>query len=630
MDLSELTSYAEERYQIQEQRKWEGIPGFSVLTDPKTGKWVALLMRQWDSDSGTEIQKCDLKCGQQTLSELPEPYLSVPFRMTGQKWVGVSFDSRTDPEVVFRLFDRAVSSGEQRGYTIVLHDAPVEQSFVYEDTALPPPEDPLPDEEETHIPAKIVEMVRLYRYEGNSFVQRCRNFYLQGKFMENYEDDVPWNGTYKRYFPTYHDLNLPQLRGYFTWRTHVRKGEFLPIPTSLAYLYVYELLNGIGASSPEDVLQKLRYFEAGFLDSKVGDSRMRSNLHRWMLEYAVLHHVPADQVRQFVNPSVIKRDDALSSLRCPETAEDDDVFSALAAFSGDKLEQSIVLKKDAQKGRHLFAAVWRAALALSRENGKDLFAACFGKQREFPWYPLANAVYWEEYPHADEEYVLDACRSYRCRGGVWKEARYERLYFRLEKLRALLHETDRRLRKFLKTGHYLHEKPEEAWAAPYVEAALEAERRAEREAAKPKISIDLSHLDQIRRDSLHTRDSLLTEEERGETEIDAVREPAEVPVVPKEAIAETVPEPAEKPETGNTVSGLDTVHAQILRALLRGESAKPYLEKGRLMASVVADTINDWSFDEIGDAILDCDGSSLSLVEEYREDVLERLGGQSR
>ena len=80
--------------------------------------------------------------------------------------------------------------------------------------------------------------------------------------MEDYEDDVPWNGTYKRYFPTYHDLNLPQLRGYFTWRTHVRRGEFLPIPTSLAYLYVYELLNGIGASSPEDVLQKLREFEA--------------------------------------------------------------------------------------------------------------------------------------------------------------------------------------------------------------------------------------------------------------------------------------------------------------------------------------------------------------------------------
>ena len=73
-----------------------------------------------------------------------------------------------------------------------------------------------------------------------------------------------------------------------------------------------------------------------------------------------------------------------------------------------------------------------------------------------------------------------------------------------------------------------------------------------------------------------------------------------------------------------------TVHAQILRALLCGESVKPYLEKGRWMASVVADTINEWSFDEIGDAILECDGSTLSLVEEYREDVLEILGGQRR
>ena len=47
MELSELTDYAREKYQIEEQRKWNGFPGFSVLSHPQTGKWVALLMRQW-------------------------------------------------------------------------------------------------------------------------------------------------------------------------------------------------------------------------------------------------------------------------------------------------------------------------------------------------------------------------------------------------------------------------------------------------------------------------------------------------------------------------------------------------------------------------------------------------------
>ena len=119
MELSELTAYAEEKFHMQEQHKWEDFPGFSVLADPNTGKWVALLMRQWDSDRGEEMQWCDIKCGRQIFSEIQASYLTVPFRMKGSKWVGVVFDSRTQPEVVFRLFDRAVYSLEEQGFCLL-------------------------------------------------------------------------------------------------------------------------------------------------------------------------------------------------------------------------------------------------------------------------------------------------------------------------------------------------------------------------------------------------------------------------------------------------------------------------------------------------------------------------------
>ena len=46
LELAELTAYAEEKFHIQEQHKWADFPGFSVLSDPDTGKWLALLMRQ--------------------------------------------------------------------------------------------------------------------------------------------------------------------------------------------------------------------------------------------------------------------------------------------------------------------------------------------------------------------------------------------------------------------------------------------------------------------------------------------------------------------------------------------------------------------------------------------------------
>ena len=275
MELSELTAYAKEKYQIQEQRKWPELPGLSVLADPETGKWAALLMRQWDEESGSEIQRCDIKCGREVLAELPLPFLSLPFHMRGPRWIGVAFDDHTDPDVVFRLFERALRGDRMQGCTIVLDNAPRETVVI---------EPVIPAfggmTSSVDIPEKIEAMLDLYEYGDGSFSQKCRNFYRQGKWMEDYEDDVPWSGAFRRYFPTYHDLNVRQLRGYFSWRTQVRQGKFHPIATSLAYLYVYELLNGIGVLSPDETLKKLREFEVGFLDSGIGDPKMRGNLHR--------------------------------------------------------------------------------------------------------------------------------------------------------------------------------------------------------------------------------------------------------------------------------------------------------------------------------------------------------------
>ena len=113
MDLAGLTAYAREKYHISEQHKWADFPGFSVLADPATGKWAALLMRQWDSETGEQIERCDIKCGRSCLEEYRVPWLSGPFRMHGQKWVGVRFDEGTDSEIVCGLLDRAL--GNQNG-----------------------------------------------------------------------------------------------------------------------------------------------------------------------------------------------------------------------------------------------------------------------------------------------------------------------------------------------------------------------------------------------------------------------------------------------------------------------------------------------------------------------------------
>ena len=511
MELCQLIRYAEQKFHIPEQHKWADFPQFSVLADPHTNKWVALLMRQWDEEAGAFIERCDLKCGQEVLRTQPWPFLSPPFRMKGQNWVGVSFGPKTISQVVCRLFDRAVRSGEGRGYTFELDGKPVtlpasDREFSSDWVLDGPPaarDTPLPAAE---IPPKIREMQKYYRYADGSFRMKCWNFYRQGKFMETYEDDAPWEEMITRYYPTYHDFNIRQLRGYFSWRTRVRKGDFSEAPATFVFLYLYELLNGIGTRSPEDGFEKMQAFEKGYLDAGLGNAFLRRQLYRWMCGYAVLSNFPPETARRYLEPDALARDEALAVLAAPETAEDGAVLDALGAVAGKRLEQSPAFKKDASRARRLFAAAWR-------QGGGALFAACFGKQASYHWTPLPKAIYFELHPHPDADYTLDRARAYRCRGGDWWEVRYEPLHFDHEKLRAFLRETDRRLRRALKAGHYLRENPEEAWAAPFLEAALQEERRAQQEAARPKFTIELSALEKIRADAAQTRDSLLTEAE---------------------------------------------------------------------------------------------------------------------
>ncbi len=802
MNLAGLTAYAREKYHISEQHKWADFPGFSVLADPATGKWAALLMRQWDSEAGEQIERCDIKCGRSCLEEYRVPWLSGPFRMHGQKWVGIRFDEGTDPEIVCGLLDRALgnqdglsgksvgrapeksertdnkgagralgnkdglsgespgkeSPGMERsgsGYLYVLGRdfepwkkrlsqsgtniadsrentaaanivsgadgkqgrVPVREGIstpfyvetplpeagtspaysdkkYYQDSPIPgfndkglsarddeilyaktPGAKPVRDDE--ILPEKIRGMKRLYKYGDGTFRERSMNFYIQGKYMEDYEDDVPWHGDFRRYFPTYHDLRNDQLRGYFTWRTDIRRGIFKKVPDSVVYIYIYELLNVIGASSPEESLQKLREFEEGYLgpertgsegsgagaagpvSEKEGENAIRQNLHKWMLEFAVLHGVDPETACRYADPEMIQRDHFLEVLRDPRHFEDREVFDALCLFAGSKITSSPVIKKT-EEGIPLFAKAWRYACSHFNENGRELFNHCFGDLKTKVWFPLENVMYGARRPAEPVSYSLNPCRKYTFDGRFWKESSYLKILFDKKRLTGLLHETDRQLRLYLKAGGRLKEMSDEAWAAPYVQAVIEADRAAKIEAAKPKVHIRFSDLDQIRRDALATRDSLLTEEERQEEYVTAVEtalpeysdlmdsgtnkqqfdnsekagtSPNHLPG--EKHSADDIKNFSEENRLAGKMEGkepcspalpLDENQRDLLLALLRGESVRERITKQHGMPEIVADELNEALFDEIGDSVVECDGDEIILVEDYREDIMELLG----
>ena len=268
-----------------------------------------------------------------------------------------------------------------------------------------------------------------------------------------------------------------------------------------------------------------------------------------------------------------------------------------------------MIQKYPEEGTHLYAELYRKLCRTLKQEGRDFFAECFGEITERPWRPMANAVYWQKETPADTEYVLNASRSYVCVSGSWKERCWPEEKFQTWKLLGLLHEAERQFRPHFRIRRTLKAREAEAWAIPYIQAVLNEEQERERELVKPKITIRLDDLDAIRRDSLKTRDSLLTEEEKEELEALNRKEP----VIPE----------------GREDDRLDPLQRKILTKVLQGHSVKEVLRRENEMAELFAESLNEALFDEIGDIAVECMDGEIYPVEDYRGDLIRILGGNA-
>ena len=610
MELSDLLEYAKNTYHIEEEHKWADWPGFSVLSHPDTGKWIALCMRQWDSETGELIERVDLKCEQSCLREFRASWLTLPVRMKGYHWAGIAFTHETSAAVVRTLFDRAVTYGKPRGYTVVLNQNTGPSQPVHRDTALPfSGSSYRPDR--VNVPEKILQMRKMNSTLGDLKSVRNKTFYRQAVFMKDYEDDYPWQGDFFHYFSTYRDLNTPQLRGYFSWRTKIRRGIYEPIPLSAAYIYVYELLNGIGADSDEDRLAKIRDFVNLTTEAGIFTPSDFRTVEDWIPALGILLGLQPEIIAKYAEDSSLQRDAVLEKLMKPREYSDEEVLNALKFIAGKKLDKSPAVTHE--RGAFLFAEAWRIGTETTFDSGNTLFALCFGVRGTTRWYPLINAVYYEEHAPKDRDYILNSMHSLHCRNGIWTQEGYDPRNEQKSLLAAFLHEADCRFRRYLKTGRYLQEKEADAWALPIISAAIQADRKAVLEASRPKITIDLSGLEKIRSDALKTQNSLLTETET-------------MPDLPPETPQAEEPDVTEEPEL-DTALPLEPVYVKILRKLLKDEPVQEIIREAHLMPALIADTVNELFYDEIGDTVLLCEDDRLAVVDDYREDIEQLIGG---
>ena len=201
--------------------------------------------------------------------------------------------------------------------------------MVYRDEQIPPPR---PGRED-NVPAPIRTIRELEKTILFGRQSRELLFVKQARLMVTYEDDHPYNQPVKRFFPTYQSLTNAELRGYFTWRTNMRRGNLTLAPVPYACLYCYELINQIGCQDPDDGFRKLSEFQAAYHNLTTD---LDMDLSDWLFDYAIYYNLDPSLLSD--SPQV-QQDLAVQVLFHPDDYGDEEIAQA-----ADQLPQLAIIK----------------------------------------------------------------------------------------------------------------------------------------------------------------------------------------------------------------------------------------------------------------------------------------------
>lgn len=503
-------------------------------------------------------------------------------------------------------------------------------------------------------------------------------FYRQGLLMADFEDDCPYNGTFKSYFPTYNAMSDRQLRGYFTWRAQVRRKKVEETSTSFAFLYLYELICGIGVDNPLDGFRKIKAFWESYRAYEPGIDRFA---RVWLQDYAVFHGLDP---KLLSDSKTVLFDKALIELRRaardieplptpatpatkrrksseptlplpPDEAREERLMAAINALSTYNLGNSRINHAHHRDLRHVACAVYvRMARYYDTHRKSGIVASLFGEETAMPYTMFASAVFFAPERHKDCEYRLDPIHIYRCQNGFWECMRIHGSRQKSSKLGEMMRACDQRLRLALDPAHPLKEEKVPKYLAKIIDDEIVAWLSWDTAHQPVKIDIDLSQLGHIRNAAAQTREALLIDEEReddalteaaeadsgqpeAEPAANMIAEPAAASTQQNEADEPTIsteqfgvvapllaPEPTPAtPMSAGTASALAHAAEDYLRALLEQNAAQAAsaVERSGQSEDMLVDNINEALFDLVGDTVIEFGAAGPQIIEDYEADV---------
>lgn len=462
-------------------------------------------------------------------------------------------------------------------------------------------------------------------------------FYLQGTFVDDLTDNYNINIPCEYRTPTYNSLNVYQLRSYFSWRTFIRKSDFKSTEISYVYLYIYELLNGIGINNAIDGLNKL--LEIWHYYRKY-DSNLDLYLPNWLKDYYIINNIKISyQELEEEYPIKLQNNQVL-------------INEIMLGIYENKLEfydyesDYHILKSKIME--HKYSFIIEMVIPLIFINLDKHFNMCgyafneilFGSIKRTDWEPFKDAIYYHNPIISDFNFSLNETEKYfKIQNKYYKETFVKSPYYKslmgyiLKNIDITFRECfkisrslkinnnmlddifkhDRKLYEFLTNGKiidiinitikkYLIEKKTEL-------------NNIINEKRKQNIVIDSDKFASIRASSNRVQEKLIVEEEE---EIKPSFKDQEELVNVSNDIFE------------NLIANLNRAELEFIKKIIALDSRDAlisYCKETNILYEVMIENINSKALEAIGDNLIEDYGDEIIIYAEYIESVKQKLGG---
>lgn len=453
-------------------------------------------------------------------------------------------------------------------------------------------------EPDNDTPAEICSLWKDCR-NNTSYGERNRNFKRQAFEYADVKDSYPAVGFMSKN-PVYANMDIRQLRSYFSVRENLRHGIYPEVSISYILLYVYETILGVKVRNPEhgmDILDEI--YDA----YKERDASFRFNMDYWRRDYAIYHFMP-DAIKRFPFNEIIS-DGRYELLLNPAGADMDIFFDTALVLSGYSPSKSKFYCKYPEKMKEAFlTGCTYAALFINKREDMSLLEWCFGRPDKTEIFLFSDVPFYDPDKNEHDLFKIDEVRYLEKKGN-----RFFMHCFpasgKNPRLRYLIVKLENAFREAYGEGKPLMDKEPDEDLYACMKRAVKELKEKEYKKLHPPIKIDMSKLSGIRSDAEIIKEALMTDEEMEEIQV--------TPAV-------TYPETEKK-----TDSPFTDDEREFLKLILNGGDERSFLKERHIMPGVMLEKINEIFLDIIGDTALEEDNGRIVPVEDYTEDIRDLI-----